>query len=386
MSSAGKDVAKPKIGLVLTGGGAHAAYQAGVLRGIAEIVGSKLSPFSIVTGVSGGAVNGAALAAGSDDLQVATENIWNVWKKIRAEDVFKTDTLSLLKIGARWLKDLGLGEFLGSSKSNYLLDNSPLRNLLGQIDYSSIKRHIASGILHGVGVTTTNYGTGRAVTFFDGETSIIPWSRGMRISVRKPLDLVHVMASVAIPVLFPPVQIEGCDFGDGCIRQNTPLSPAIHLGSDRIVVIGIQHPRSEIDCPPVQEVPSRPVMMVDIAGVLLNAVFMDSVELDLKRMQRVNRTVALLTPEQRAQNPDELRYIPVLAIQPSKNLSTLASEQFGRFPLILRHLLRGLGASNEKGWPLLSYLAFDGSYTCQLLELGYQDALAQREALRGFFE
>ncbi len=377
---------KPKLGLVLTGGGAHAAYQAGVLRGIAEIVGSKESPFSIVTGVSGGAVNSAALGAGSDDVRLATEKLWNVWKNIKLEDVFKTDPLSLLKIGSRWIKDLSFGEYFGSSSSNYLLDNSPLEKLLGVIDFAAIERHIASGLLHGVGVTATNYGSGRAVTFFDGEPSIMPWFRGMRFSVRKRLKLEHVMASIAIPVLFPPVQVESCFFGDGCIRQNAPLSPAIHLGADRIVVIGIQHPRSEIDCPPPTEDHPNQVLMVDIAGVLLNAVFMDAVDLDLNRMQRVNRTVALLTPEQRAQNPDELRYIPVLAIQPSKNLNTMASEQFGKFPVILRHLLRGIGAADEKGWTLLSYLAFDGSYTSLLLELGYQDVMAQRESLKEFLE
>jgi NTE family protein len=183
------------------------------------------------------------------------------------------------------------------------------------------------------------------------------------------------------------VRLAGSFYGDGCIRLGAPLSPAIHMGAERILAIGIRYRRSEDLTLRLNEGEQRSdVSLVDIAGILLNAVFLDSLDADLERLERINRTILRLSPEQRTANPDHLRHVPVLAIRPTEDLGKLAAEQFQRFPRTLRHLLRGIGASDDKGWDLLSYLAFDGAYTRRLLELGYDDALARKDEIAGFLD
>lgn len=375
------------LGLVLTGGGARAAYQAGVLRGIAEIEKLERVSFDIVTGVSAGAINGVALAAAADeDLGAFTERLWRLWEQLHIDRVFRTDPLSLLGIGTRWLRDLSLGGMLGAAKSNFLLDTAPLREMLGElVRFERLEQHIASQRLHGVAVSATNYMTGTAVTFFDGHSSIQPWFRSTRIAARERITLDHVMASSAIPIFFPPARVAGSWYGDGCIRLTAPLSPAIHLGADKVLAIGIRHFRPQTITEQLNRtVFDERVSLVNVVGVLLNAVFLDSLEADHERMERINRTVAALSDDARAAHPDKLRVIPVLAVKPSKDLGSLASEQFARFPRSLRHLLKGLGASADTGWDLLSYLAFDTAYTRRLLELGRQDALAMKDELSAF--
>jgi NTE family protein len=377
----------PRIGLVLTGGGAHAAYQAGVLRAIAELLTPDVSPFQVIAGVSSGAVTGMGVAAGADDFQETTRLIWEIWKAMKPSDVFKTDPLSLVGIGARWMRDLSLGGFLGKTQSSFLLDTSPLRELIcGNIHFENIPRHISSGLLHGVAVTATNFVSGTAVTFFDGAPEIQPWFRSTRIARRSRIECEQVMASSAIPIFFPPVFFEGSYFGDGCVRLTAPLSPAIHMNADRILAIGTSHTELQTTLLLLQQaqLPGS-LKFVDIIGVLLNAVFLDSLETDMDRLQRINRTVSNMTPEQWAASKDKLRHIPLVSITPSRNLGDFASAEFPRFPAPLRYLLRGLGASERKGWDLLSYLAFDGIYTRYLLELGYADAMAKREDIQAIF-
>ena len=375
------------LGLVLTGGGARAAYQAGVLRGIAEITGSERLPFQVLTGVSAGAINGVALAADAErDFKASTEKLWSTWHELTVHDVFRTDPASLVGIGARWVRDLGLGGFLGGTASSFLLDTAPLRDLLAsRIDFGKVRAHVDSGRVRGVAVSATNYFSGTAVTFFDAHPDVQPWYRTTRIAKRTRLELDHVLASSAIPIFFPPVRIAGSHYGDGCIRLSAPLSPAIHLGADRIIAIGIRYFRSQETTIRLNEgIYPDSVPLVSIVGVLLNAVFLDSLETDLERLERINRTIQLLDQERLGAHPDRLRTIPILAIKPSRDLGSLASEQFMRFPRALRHLLRGLGASDDKGWDLLSYLAFDTAYTGRLLELGYEDALGQKAEIEAF--
>jgi NTE family protein len=375
------------LGLVLTGGGARAAYQAGVLRGIAEIAPSEPLPFQVLTGVSAGALNGVAIAASADrSFRESAEKLWSTWESLVVHDVFRTDAASLLGIGTRWVRDLGLGGFLGHTRSSYLLDTSPLREVLtGRIDFAKVREHVDSGRLRGVAVSATNYFSGTAVTFFDAHQDVKPWFRSTRIAKRTRLELEHVLASAAIPVFFPPVRVGGSHYGDGCIRLSAPLSPAIHLGADRILAIGIRYSRSQETTVKLNEdVYPESLSLVNIVGVLLNAVFLDSLEADLERLERINRTIQLLDQERRGSHPDQLRHIPILAIKPSRDLGSLASEQFQRFPRALRHLLRGLGASDDAGWDLLSYLAFDSAYTGRLLSLGYDDAVARRDEISRF--
>jgi NTE family protein len=380
-----------KIGLVLTGGGARAGYQAGVLKGIAEIIRPKSGdswPFHALVGTSAGAINSAFLASKSGgSFTEATTALDRLWSVLTAEKVVRSDVLTLTTLGFRWLRDLSLGGLLGNSRSTHLLDASPLREFLNQqIDFAAIKANLQHGVLHGLAISATNYLTGTTVIFFDGAASIKPWTRSSRVGIRTRLTLNHVLASAAIPVFFQPVKLNGAYYGDGCVRLTTPLSPAMHLGAERVLAIGIRHQRpDDLTLKLTQSAAMPDISLVDIAGVMLNAAFLDALDTDIERMQRINKTIAALRQAGK-EHPDKLREIPLLVLSPSQDLGTLASEQFNRFSNMLRYLLKGIGASTEKGWDLLSYLAFDEAYTNRLLELGYQDALAQSDAIQEFFE
>ncbi len=376
----------PVLGLVLTGGGARAAYQAGVLKAISELHGPGPIPFRILAGVSAGAINATFLASRADDFERGTRELWRLWAELKPENVFRTDSRSLGKTSLRWIAGLSSGRLALGGRINYLLETSPLRELLSEnIDFGALRAHVASGLLRGFAVSATNYGTGTALSFFDGHPGIEPWLRSTRLGVRQEPGLEHVMASAAIPIFFPPVSLNGAFFGDGCIRLSTPLSPAIHLGADRVLAIGIRYQRSErMTAELNQQHRAENPAMADIAGVLLNAVFLDSLETDLERMERINRTVQLIPASVRGSKSYPLRHVPVHAIRPSMDLGTLASERFNNFAGPVRFLLQGIGASRESGSDLLSYLGFDRSFTLPLLELGYTDAMGARQELEAF--
>lgn len=374
-----------RTGLVLTGGGARSAYQAGVIRGIAELLSDAKWPFQVIAGLSAGAINGAFLASQRGGLGRTAGRLWEMWDGLEPRDIFRTDRRSLLGIGARWLADLSLGGLLGSSRSTYLLDTTPLRALLArELDPDALRQNLDSGRLHAFGVTATSYLTGTALTFFDGAKSLQPWQRNTRAGVRRRVGVDHVLASAAIPLFFPPVNIGGVFFGDGGLRLDAPLSPAIHLGSDRVVAIGLHYSR------PLDETRRlnrdghmTEISAVDVAGIALNAVFLRTLEADVERLQRINRTLHLLRSRRRRSSP--LRAIPILVLSPSQDLGQLASERFRNFPFALQYLLRGIGASPVKGWDLLSYLAFDKAYTGALLRLGYADVLRRKAEVVAFF-
>lgn len=378
-------------GLVLSGGGARGAYQAGVLRGMADVLGddAERGPFDILTGISAGAINATALAAEGRNFRRGAENLWETWRRLRMDKVIRTNFGSVSGTGLRWLVNLGFGGS-GSSdrRSTHLLDASPLKDFLRDtIDTEAIRRHIANGNLRGVAVTATSYATGTAITFFDAAQDVRPWSRSARMGLPAPLTMHHILASAAIPILFPPVRIDGCFYGDGGVRMTAPLSPAIHLGARRVLAIGVRYQRPDAQTRELNE-GSRmdQVTLADIGGAMLNASFLDSLEADAERMTRINATVSLLTPEQRAHQPLGLHRVPLLMIRPSRDLGQLAADQLANFPAVMRHMLRGVGASEETGADLLSYLAFDPAYTVPLLELGRADALDQADAIRAFFD
>lgn len=375
------------VGLVLTGGGARAAYQVGALLAIAEMRPYQ-SPFSIFAGVSAGAINAVSLAAGADEFQVATRRLADIWRGLSPDRVYRTDARGLVAIGSRWMKDLSAGGLLGSSRINYLLDTEPLRQLLADaLPIARLGQHIRSGALRGVAVSTTSYATGLAVTFFDGARDVQPWFRSTRIGIRQRLRLPHVLASAAIPIFFPPVKIKGLFYGDGCVRMHAPLSPAIHLGADRILAVGVQAlPPIEL---PVEQTraPRRDWLPPsEIVGVLLNAVFLDALEADVERLERVNRTVSFIHPEHHGTESQPLRAIPTLVLRPTQDLGTLAADQYSRFPRMLRYLLKGIGATGETGSDLLSYLAFEPEYVGRLMQLGYSDTMSRRAELAAFLE
>lgn len=373
-------------GLVLTGGGARAGYQVGALRALAEIAGDTAIPFDVIAGISAGAINGVAVAAGAEELKAACDRLRDVWCQLTPDTVFRTDTLRLASIGTRWIRDLSLGGLVGKGRINFLLDTSPLRELLRRvIPFTRMRRHLRAGRLRGVAVSATNYHTGSGVTFFEGAADIRPWTRSTRIGVRARLTLDHVMASAAIPVFFPPVALDGSFYGDGCVRMHYPLSPAIHLGADRIVAVSVRHlrrPEETVAREARRKTDEMPIS--EIAGVLLNAVFLDSVDSDLERLERTNRTLALVPREKLAAGSLEVRRIPALVLRPSQDLGRLARDEYRRFPAMLRYLLRGLGASAQAGEDLLSYLAFEPVYVRRVIELGYSDTMARRDEIREF--
>ncbi|MFO0615382.1 MAG: patatin-like phospholipase family protein [Polyangiaceae bacterium] len=367
---------RPRLALVLTGGGARGAYQAGVLRGLADrMPRGAPSPFTIIAGASAGAINALALAAGSGDFRATTARLWETWANLDSRAVFRSDAGSIARIGAHWTKDLLLGGFLGTTNSNHLLDTSPLRALLAaELDFGAMRASIRSGRVHAVAISATNYASGAAVTFFEGGEGLEPWVRTARVGVRASLSLEHVMASAAIPVFFPPERLAGSHWGDGCVRLSAPLSPAIHLGADQVLAIGVRTTPTAHEARADALRPLPRVAAADLGGTLLNAVFLDSLEADLERAQRINRTLALLGPH--AAHPDGLRIVRADAICPSRDLGPLAGAAFASLPRTLRYMLRGIGVTEGNGWALLSYLAFDPSYTRPLLEIGRADALA----------
>ncbi len=374
------------LGLVLTGGGARAAYQVGVLRAIAEISQSKETPFNVISGVSAGAINAAYLMSRADQFQIATRGLWDLWTGLHSERVYRTDPASIASLGSKWLTTVGMGGLFSQKRANHLLSTEPLRELLGnELALEKIPEFIKKKTLRGVAFSATNYLTGTAITFFDGDASIANWVRSTRIGVRTNVTLDHVMASSAIPVFFPPARIEGALYGDGCIRLTSPVSPAIHLGADRILCIGIRYFRSEEQTVELNRSLKRDDLSIaEIGGVLLNAVFLDSLETDIERLERINRTLSLMTEEQKSKMASPLKSIPVMALRPSQDLGQLAQGTLKEFPGLIRFLLRGVGAKEDKGWDLVSYLAFEKAYTQQLAELGYTDTIRKKESVLEF--
>ena len=374
------------LGLVLTGGGARAAYQVGALRALAEIADFGRTPFRVLAGVSAGAINAAYLASQADDFRAATRDLWALWHDLDASKVYRTDVARLTTIGTRWLRDLSLGGVLGAGTINFLLDTAPLHAYLGErLAIGRIAGHLASGRLRGLAVTATNYLTGTAVSFFDGAADIRPWVRSSRIGVRTTIGREHVLASAAIPLFFPPVKIGGVPYGDGCVRMSAPTSPAIHMGADKLIAIGIRYARTGEQTVLLNEqLRADKVSLAEIAGVLLNAVFLDSLEADLELLTRINQAVTFVPAVDLPRMPDQLRPLAALALRPSQDLGRLAADQYDSFPRTLRYLLRGIGATGASGWDLLSYLAFEPGYVDSLLDLGYRDTLARKAEIAAF--
>jgi NTE family protein len=376
------------VGLVLTGGGARAAYQVGAIRALAEIVGRGPLPFDVVAGMSAGAINGIALATGAEDFARSAERLRSTWASLTPDRIYHTGALRLASIGSHWIRDLSFGGLLGKSGINYLLDPSPLRQLVASgIPIGRMRRHLRAGRLRGMAVSATNYHTGSGVTFFEGAGEIKPWTRSTRVGVRARINLDHIMASAAIPVFFPPVPIGGSFYGDGCVRMHYPMSPAIHLGAERIVAVSQRWLRSPSETAEREARAKTAAMpMSEIAGVLLNAVFLDSLDSDLERLDRVNRTLALV-PRERLRNGDlDVRVIPALVLRPTQDLGAMAEDQYRRFPAMLRYLLKGIGATGAAGEDLLSYLAFEPVYVNRLMDLGYEDTLARKDEIAEFLQ
>ena len=376
------------VGLVLTGGGARAAYQSGALQAISEILPPGKLPFRTLCGISAGAVNAVFLGGNMEDFRDATARLRKLWLGLSPGRVYRTDTARMLAIGTRWARDLSAGGLFKRSRINFLLDASPLRDLLHQeMPLLRLRQNLSSGALEGFAVTATSYATSVAVTFFDGNPAVDPWVRSTRVGVRESIRLDHIMASAAIPFFFPPVRIRGTWYGDGSVRMTAPLSPAVHMGAERLVVIGVRRWRDPGELIPGRH-PTRKESLApsEIAGTLLNAVFLESIEADVERLERLNQLVALVQPQDRDRVPHRLRFIPTLVLRPSRDLGALAGDQYKRFPRFLRYLLSGIGANGSNASDLLSYLGFEPIYVGRLVELGYEDTLARRHEVELFLE
>ena len=383
-----------KTALFLTGGGARAAYQVGVLQAIYSLLSEAgwpagKNPFDIVCGTSAGAINATAYACRADDVEHSIGHLLNVWRGLQVEQVYRADSIGVIRSGARWLSLLSFGWLLRqwhASPPNSLLDNSPLVTLLHtMLDLPRLDAAIAQGHLHALAVSTSSYTAGRHVVFYQSNAEIAPWSRIQRMSVPQQIGVDHLLASSAIPLIFPSVPLycgDRCEyFGDGSLRELAPVSPAIHLGADRILVIGAGNIGSSGR--KFDEFAGYP-SLAQIAGHAMSSIFLDGLSVDLERMARINQTLSLLTPAQRQQT--SLRPIEMLAITPSKPLDSIASEHIGSLPLPIRTLLSAIGATERRGAALASYLLFESSYTRSLIELGQIDTLHRRDEVLRFFE
>jgi NTE family protein len=364
--------------LVLSGGGARGAYQAGVLQGLVEIgmIGEEGSPFDIIVGSSAGSINAGMLAAHADVLRNGVARLVEVWSQIAANEVFRTDIRSLGRIGVRWAWDLSFGGALRRVQPKALLDTAPLRTLLKRIPLARVDEHVKSGALHAAAVAATDLYTSNGYLFVQGHSGIKPWKRSRWRIERTRLTIDHLMASSAIPIFFPSVKIDGRHFGDGCIRNTAPLSPAINLGAQRVVAVGVQGPGS--DAAASRKLP--PPTIAQIAGVLLDAVMLDAIESDVEHSARVNRSVVSCRARE---GNDPFRWVDVLWLRPSVDIGALAAELADHVPPVVRYLMRGLG-TDESISELVSYLLFDPAFTLRLIEAGRSDVRAAKAEILRF--
>ena len=372
-----------KTALVLPGGGARGAFQVGVLKAIAKLVPrGTVNPFGIISGTSAGAINSVVLAAKARRFRVAVAELERVWAHFRCHHVYRTGNLAMLRSSLQWLGALVTGGTLVRMPRS-LLDNSPLRALLGRnVRFPRIGHALEQGWLEAVSITAAGYSSARSTSFFEANGEHPEWSRTRRIGVQSKLHLDHLMASIAVPMIFPPVRIGNEYYGDGAMRQATPLSPAVHLGAERILVVGVRNEIADTDPSPVEEgsFPS----LAHIAGYTLDTLFMDGLYSDLERLSRINQLIDSVPPEHRGAKLSRMRPIDTMVIVPSKDLRVLAHQHRQELPRALRTLLWGIGGKHGGATRLLSYLMFEQAYTRELIELGYNDAMNVREQLEDF--
>jgi len=378
----GSPASQPKTALVLAGGGARAAYQVGVIKAIGEMLPRDApNPFPILCGTSAGAINATAIAIYARRFNEGVRRLHHVWKNFEVEQVFRADALGIARTGAHWLAAMVFAG-LGRHNPQSLLDRAPLRGLLDRLlPCDEIETSIDAGALQALSVTASGYGSGQSVTFFQGAKGIAGWERANRVGAATRITNDHLMASSAIPFLFAPVRINREHFGDGTMRQTAPLSAAIHLGAERVLVIGTRREKVPSSVrPEIKENPS----LAQIAGHVLDSIFLDALEADLERLERINKTISLISASQMEEHGVTLRKVEPLVISPSQSVEQIAARHAHHLPRPVRYLLRGVGAFNRSGANLVSYLLFERPFTRELIGLGYADTMMRRGEILPF--
>ncbi len=397
------------LGLVLTAGGARGAYQAGILKRIGEIpaLRDQPSPFAIVTGASAGAINGAAVAGGSGTFHDVTLQLASLWSALRVEDVFRTDLFSLGWGAAGLVRDMVLAGLLGHTVTQALFDTSPLRVFLrSKLPLDGIADSIRQGHLYAVALSATSYHSGRSFTFVQGREGHPVWSKSRRVVLPVEITLDHVLASAAIPMVFPPVRVRSAAgdlyFGDGALRLVTPFSPAIRLGASRVLAVGVRSQRAaetltreELataeESGAADTILSSPPL-AQICGVFLNAIFLDHLDADLDHLRRMNDLILAYGGEPDTRPPvrtaapvtEPMRLVTPLVVSPSEDLAMIAQRFAHRMPRVVRWVLDGLGTPDAQSADLMSYLLFDSAYTRALVEIGHRDASARIDEIEEF--
>jgi NTE family protein len=389
----------PLTALVLSGGGARAAYQVGVLRALVRMrrqalgpVAQLRNPFGVICGTSAGAINAAAIACQADRFEAAVEVLAKVWQNFSVDQVYRADSLGVIRSGAQWLTMLSLGWVIARwrrARPRSLLDNTPLAELLQRlVPLQRLPLMLEQRQLHALAVTASSYSSGEHYTFYDAAVPIEPWQRSLRVVVPGRLTQAHLLASSAIPFVFPAANIvaEGQQgwFGDGSMRQTAPLSPAVHLGAQRVLIIGAGRMHEPAGRTQVQDGYPN---LAQIAGHAMSSIFLDALAVDIERMRRINHTLALLPERALADTP--LRPMEALVISPTQRLDDIAARHLGALPAPVRALLRGVGVggqgSQARGSALASYLLFEAPYTRELMALGEADTQARHDEVMRFF-
>jgi NTE family protein len=381
---------KDTIGLVMTGGGARGAYQAGVLKRIGELkrIRSEGNPFPIIVGASAGAINGSALAAGSDDFAGATTRTAALWSSLEPSDIFRCDFMSQTINSLTWIRDLSFGGALGGGHVRSLLDASPLRHFLHQhLRCERIQANIKQGHLYAVAISATNYTSGRAYLFIQGKKGHPMWNRSRRVTLATPISVDHVCASAAIPLVFQPVRLRTgkgtAYFGDGCVRLQQPLSPAIRLGATKIVAIGVRAENLEHQNEAAED--EREPSIAQIIGILFDVMFLDHLTTDVEHLLRLNELLSgSRRNSQRANECEQIRPLMPLLITPSVDLSDVAEEHERDMPYLIQYFMSGLGRDAASCSDLMSYLLFSSQYTNALIEIGYKDASRRIDEIEAF--
>ena len=379
--------AADRTALVLTGGGARAAYQVGVLKAAAELLPKRAhNPFSIITGTSAGAVNAVALGASANNFRLAVKKVERIWSNLHVEQVYKAGYRDLCGAVLRLVASL-FHQGIGLRKPLSLLNSDPLAELLSQvIDFGDLERRLEGGLLDAIGVTASSYASGESVTFYQSNLggNILPeWRQARRRGVATRLGINHLLASSAIPTLLPAARIGDAYYGDGALRQVAPISAAIHLGAERIMVVGVS---GNPNRPPTESHERHSPSLARMVGHVFNSAFIDALENDMEHVTRINELVGVILNENPHASTGGLKLVDFLCINPSVEISGLVARHMGSLPRAMRRVLRMTGATpSGGGTSLASYLLFEGAFCRELIACGYRDAMAQEEALMQFF-